>query len=140
MSQSDYLRRKKVANELSLDASLNPIYDYSKYLTFKQFQFQNEIGSSNINYSNIINQNNKNLFGVERNVTNCPSFAVCSDSVTGGLVRENRVPHVGRMCNDYPLNWYENKVKEEAKNLDCKCELNRTATDANACACVTNRR
>lgn len=140
MSQSDYLRRKKVANELSLDASLHPIYDHSKYLTFKQFQFQNEITSSNIDYSNIINQNNKNIFGIERNVTNCPTFSVCSDSVTGGLVRENRVPHVGRMCSDYPLNWYENKVKEEAKNLDCKCELNRTTTDANACACVTNRR
>ena len=39
MSQSDYLRRKRVANVLKLDAAEQPIMESSRLRDFKQFQF-----------------------------------------------------------------------------------------------------
>ena len=134
MSQSDYLRRKRVANILKIDAAENQIYDSSMYLKFKQFQLENVVTSDNVNYSNIKDANNQIIFNMERDVSVCPSFVLCTTSA-----RPNRVEHRGRLCNDYPLNWYEKKVAENAKELWCKCELNRSTTDANACLCFTGK-
>ena len=135
MSQSDYIKRKQVANILRTDAAENPIYNSSMYVKFKQFQLENEITSDSIDYSNIADTNNQVIFNMERNVTNCPSFLLCS----GTSARPNRVAHKGRLCNNYPLNWYQRKVAESTKKLWCKCQLNRSTTDGNACSCFIGK-
>ena len=135
MSQSDYLRRKRVANVLNLDATEQPIMESSRLREFKQFQLENEITTTNIRYHRIVPASKQSILHMEKNVTNCPSFLVC----TGTSQRLNRVPHKGRLCNDMPLTWHERNDAINAKQLDCKCELNRSTTDENRCACVTGR-
>jgi hypothetical protein len=135
MSQSDYLRRKRVANVLKLDAAEQPIMESSRLRDFKQFQLENEITSTNIRYHRIVPTNKQLVLNIEKDVSNCPTFIVC----TGTSQRPNRVPHQGRLCNDLPLTWHERNDAINAKQLDCKCELNRSTTDANRCACVTGR-
>ena len=118
MSQSDYLRRKRVANVLNLDAAQQPIMEPSRLREFKQYQLENEITTSSIRYHRITPVNKQQILHMEKNVTNCPTFAVC----TGTSQRANRVPHKGRMCNDLPLNWNERNDANNAKQFDCTCE------------------
>ena len=41
MSQSDYLRRKRVSTVLRVDPNENPIYSSKQLLAFKQYQIEN---------------------------------------------------------------------------------------------------
>lgn len=133
MSQSDYLRRKRISNMLRIDIAEDPIYDSKKFLEFKQYQLENEITSSNINYNERIVPDGKQLiFNMERTVTNCPSFILCTNTSQ----RPNRVAHSGRMCNDLPLNWRDKNDLSNAKKPWCKCQLNRSTTDANKACCA----
>tara|TARA_B100001093_G_scaffold136049_1_gene128572 strand:- start:9021 stop:9431 length:411 start_codon:yes stop_codon:yes gene_type:complete len=135
MSQGDYLRRKRVANMLRIDESEHPVYDSSKFLQFKQFQLENEITTTSIDYSNITAPNNQMIFGMDRDVTNCPTFILCS----GTSLRPNRVPLTGKKFNDYQLTWHQKNAMDNSKELWCKCDLNKSTTDENRCACVTNK-
>ena len=133
MSQSDYLRRKRISNVLNLDAAKNPVYSSTQYGDFKQYQLENEITSTNISYRKIVPVSKQVIMDMERNVANCPSFILCS----GTSQRPNRVAHKGRMCEDLPLNWHDKNEVYNAKEPWCKCKLNRSTTDANSCSCST---
>ena len=133
MSQSDYLRRKRISNVLNLDAAKNPVYSSTQYGDFKQYQLENEITSTNISYRKIVPVSKQVILDMDRNVSNCPSFILCS----GTSQRPNRVSHKGRMCEDLPLNWHDKNAVDNAKEPWCKCKLNRSTTDANSCSCST---
>ena len=133
MSQSDYLRRKRVSYILRNDAATDPsVLNSGKLLSYKQYQLENEIVSTNQPTHNILPAGKQDIFGMEKNVSGCPTFIVCGDT----SARPNRVAHTGRMCNNVPLNWHEKNDLKNAKQLWCKCELNRSTTDGNRCACV----
>ena len=133
MSQSDYLRRKRLSYILRNDAASDPsVLDSGKLLSYKQYQLENEIVSTNQPTHNILPVGKQDILGMERNVSECPTFIVCGDTAS----RPNRVAHIGRMCSDVPLNWHEKNDLKNAKQLWCKCELNRSTTDGNRCACV----
>lgn len=117
MSQSDYLRRKRVSNVLNMDASGIPIYGAKEYTDFKQYQLENEIKSTNLNNQQILPTNRQYILDMERNVTNCPIFVLCADAYK----RPNKLPHTGAMCSILPLNWYEKKTKAYTDYITCKC-------------------
>ena len=131
MSQSDYLRRKRISNILYNDISDNPIYNSKTLLDFKQYQLENEIVSLNINNQKMGSAESQRIFNMDRNVTNCPTFIVCTNT----SLRPNRVAHIGRMCNDLPLNWRDKNDLHNAKEPWCKCQLNRGTTDDNKACC-----
>lgn len=131
MSQSDYLRRKRISNMLRIDIAEDPIYNSKKLLEFKQYQLENEITSSNINHQRVVPSGSQLILNMERTVTNCPSFILCTNTSQ----RPNRVAHSGRMCNDLPLNWRKKNALDNAKEPWCKCQLNRSTTDANKACC-----
>ena len=131
MSQSDYLRRKRISNILYNDISDNPIYNSKTLLDFKQYQLENEIVSLNINNQKMGSAESQRIFNMDRNVTNCPTFIVCTNT----SLRPNRVAHIGRMCNDLPLNWRDKNDLHNAKEPWCKCQLNRSTTDDNKACC-----
>jgi|UniRef100_A0A6C0ITB4 hypothetical protein len=131
MSQSDYLRRKRISNILYNDISDNPIYNSKTLLDFKQYQLENEIVSLNINNQKMGSAESQRIFNMDRNVTNCPTFIVCTNT----SLRPNRVAHAGRMCNDLPLNWRDKNDLHNAKEPWCKCQLNRSTTDDNKACC-----
>jgi len=132
MSQSDYLRRKRVSTVLRVDPNENPIYSSKQLLAFKQYQIENNVTSSNISYRKIKPAGKQVVYEMVRDVTNCPTF-ICENTSQ----RPNRVAHVGRMCNNHPLNWWEKKANEVSKELWCKCQLNRSYTNENRCSCIT---
>jgi hypothetical protein len=87
MSQSDYLKHKKTAHILK-ENKLPPILNSADYTAYTRFQLTNTIiNDEETNYGEIVPEGKKKIFGMEINVSNCPSFILCSSTDT----RPNRV-------------------------------------------------
>lgn len=102
MSQSDYIKYKKIANELNYLADYGSVLESGKYTDFKMFQLENTILDTNIMYSKLIPPNYVSVFGISKLPTNCKQFPLC----TSTQMRENRVPMkiaVMSKCASRPL-------------------------------------
>ena len=137
MSQSDYLKRKQIANRLRIDGgdteNKQPaVFSSHDLLLYKQYQLINDDPSIELNTNLIIPSTKKNVFGIERDVTRCPTFIVCQDTNT----RPNRELRVVADCYTkiHPLNW-EQKKNVKSRNTLCKCQLKRRHINRNVCSC-----
>jgi hypothetical protein len=117
MSQSDYLKRKRIATILRLDAARYPVFSEKDLLDFKQFSLENSITSDNEILNRTLPDNKRMIFNIEQTVDACPSFIVCS----GTNERPNREPLIGKLCQDLPLNWRDRKDANEIKYNKCTC-------------------
>lgn len=98
MSQSDFIKYKRLATELKLLSKLPSVIESGQYLNFKQFQLKNTISSNKLNYEKLRPINSKNVFGMELLKAPCPTFKLCdTDS------RENRRPLLGVQSAAMPL-------------------------------------
>jgi hypothetical protein len=89
MSQSDYIKYKRVAVELKEQAKLNPVIDAGQYTGFKEFALENTILHTKLRYQKISQTSTVNVFGIELSSSrNCPTFALCR----GTNSRVNRKP------------------------------------------------
>ncbi len=81
MSQGDYIRYKKVAQELKTQSKLPPVFDSGKYTNYKEFSIENTVVHDLTEYDRVISVNTRIVFGMERpHATTCPGFAVCKDT------------------------------------------------------------
>lgn len=104
MSQSDYIKYKKVANELKNLGECGSVLESGKYTDFKNFQLENTILDTNIMYSKLLPPNYVSVFGIAKNPATCgvAQFPLCNST----NLRENRVPmRVAKMslCLNRPL-------------------------------------
>lgn len=129
MSQSDYLKRKRVATVLQNDSALYPVLSEKNLLDFKQFSLENTIVNEKELLNRILPANKRLIFNMEQTVDNCPQFIVCS----GTDARANRVPLIGELCQNLPLNWREKKDLAEIK---CVCVLGRSQSSEFRCRCA----
>ena len=90
MSQSDYLKYKKVSNQLKIDSSndLPPVFLQSDYLNYKQFSLENSITNSKTTFNRITPSSYLSIMEMDKKVTYCPSFNLCVNTNK----RTNRVP------------------------------------------------
>jgi hypothetical protein len=95
MSQSDYIKYKKVSRELKIN-KLNPILDSQEYIDYKQYALENTTptrpnyvyngGTSTttngkLSYNQLVPANKKIIFGIERSrTTTCPTFTLCTNT------------------------------------------------------------
>ena len=88
MSQSDYIRYKRVAVELKDQAkNLAPVIDSSQYTNYKAFTLENTIINTNMDYRKLTPPNSVNVFDMQiNNPGNCSTFTLC----TGTNSRVNR--------------------------------------------------
>ena len=101
MSQSDYIRYKRVAYELRNQAeNLSPVIESGQYIDYKAFTLENTIQSNKLTYTKLQPPSSVNIFGIQRNnPSSCPSFILCS----GTNSRVNRKPLSGTRIHAYPL-------------------------------------
>ena len=137
MSQSDYIKRKQVAHTLRIDGgqvdnSQPAVFSSQDLLKYKQYQIVNEDSNTIINYNNITQASKIVVFGIDRDVTNCPDFVVCKDTNS----RPNRVLRPEKECDVQilPLSW-EQKKNVPVKSKLCKCQLKRKHMNKNVCSC-----
>ena len=90
MSQSDYLKHKRVGIQLRIDSSwnnLSPVLTTQQYIDYTQYALENSIRNTDPYASPFYGKYN-NIFGMNKITTSCPTFITCS----GTNVRPNRVP------------------------------------------------
>jgi hypothetical protein len=101
MSQSDYIRYKRVAVELKDQRkNLEPIINSGQYTNYKAFTLENTILSSKPDYTKLQPQTSVNIFGMQiNNPSTCSVFTLC----TGTNSRVNRRALSGTQTVSQPL-------------------------------------
>ena len=133
MSQSDYIRYKRISNELKYD-TLPPVLSNQQYIDFKQYSIENNIVSIKPDYRLPAPFGTINIFDMNKNVLNCPHFVTCENT----NVRPNRVP----MSTVYFTPKYVTKYVKDPANAkkECDCKLNTKSSDKFAvCRCKMER-
>jgi hypothetical protein len=87
MSQSDYLKFKRIQTQLK-DSLFNPVLSNQDYIDFKQYSIETTIQNTGKLYNELSQSNTNIIFGMNKTITNCPTFIVCTDTNT----RPNRSP------------------------------------------------
>lgn len=100
MSQSDYIRHKRISYELSNQKKLPAILNSGQYVSYKEYSLENIIPNTKIEYNQLIPPNAQVVFGIEYyNVRSCPEFSVCNNTDK----RLNRKTSVGALANNGPF-------------------------------------
>jgi hypothetical protein len=137
MSQSDYLKYKKVSTQLKVDTNYKqpPVFESQNYLNYKQYVLENTITSSKTIYNKIVPSGRQRVFDMDKVVSSCPTMIECKDTNQ----RTNRVPMsaVYYTPTPQPLNWSARKNASNQKT-GCKCVLNSVNTELNICSCKTS--
>jgi len=130
MSQSDYIRHKRISNELLEQTKLSPVLNARQYTDYKEYSLENTIYSSNISYSKIIPVNTPVVFGIQyNNASTCPPFMVYCGTTDSFLnPRPNRVPLTGPLIRPYSMMPLLGKYDPIRKKSDI--------TKLNYCSCV----
>jgi len=144
MSQSDYIKYKKIATTLAIDMNTNmlPVLNSQDYSDFKELVLENTVANSKTIYRRVTAPTSQVVLNMDKNETlvqnmgtslnNCPSFLMCNNTTK----RPNRVPlsKVYFTPTPQPLNWKQHKNASYLKT-GCKCILNSTNTNKNICKC-----
>jgi|DEB19_MinimDraft_2_1074335.scaffolds.fasta_scaffold163518_1 hypothetical protein len=133
MSQSDYLKYKRVSTALKIDGNDKiPVLESQNYVNYKQYALENTIENTSVLYNRITPANKRVIFGMDKNTTSCPSFIVCRNTQS----RPNRVPMSAVYFTPTPMPRTITDTKHAGnQKTDCKCALNSQYTDRNLCKC-----
>jgi len=156
MSQSDYLKYKRISNQLRIDNQIDtgmtstnqlPVFTSQNLLNYKQYHLKNTITTTNKTLNRLTPSSRQRVYGMDKKVSGCPTFIVCKD--TEG--RNNRVLSKGvyfdpinetlETRNDpVTIRTYWDAIPEPANlKTECKCALGTKNTDSNACSCKSGR-
>jgi hypothetical protein len=81
MSQSDYIKYKKISNELKSLTDYPSVLDTGDYTRFLEYTSENIYSNTKPSYNLLTQNTNKIIFGMEKNTTNCPiTFTICKDT------------------------------------------------------------
>jgi hypothetical protein len=138
MSQSDYLKHKKIATRLKIDndtVKQPPVFDSKSYIQFKQFEVANSVENTKLNYNNITPDGVQSVFGVDRVVTDCTNFPLCMDT----HLRTNRIPmlDIYSACRPIPLTVTQRNAAANLKN-SCNCGAS-AQNGGDPCKCSLGR-
>jgi hypothetical protein len=118
MSQSDYLKFKRISTELKV-GKLDPIFNPEDYLSYKEFSLENSIQNTKLTYNQLLLPNRTKIFNMEKMVNSCPSFNACKNT----NLRTNRKLMLSSQINptpSRPLN--EKKIQKKLVNMNfCMC-------------------
>ena len=133
MSQSDYIKYKRVSTELK-DNTYPAVLTTDSYTGFKQYSVENtvSISTAKLFHKRLIPPGTIRVFDMDKTVTNCPTFPVCRNT----QLRTNRIP----LSSVYYTPQYVAKYVKHPSNekTACNCILNSKYTDGNICKCKTS--
>jgi hypothetical protein len=102
MSQSDYIRYKKISNELLEVKKLNAVLDSQSYIDFKQYYLESNITNTKPLLNQLTISGQSVIFDMSKKITNCPkrNFIMCNRTQT----RQNKVLVTDHRTEAYPVN------------------------------------
>jgi hypothetical protein len=81
MSQSDYIRHKKMANILKHQENLGNVINSQDLTNFRTFELSNTIYDNSVTYNQILPGNKQNIFNMEMEISvNCPNVVFCTNT------------------------------------------------------------
>lgn len=136
MSQSDYLKYKRIATILKVDNTTSkqpPVFTSQNYLNFKEFSLENTIVDTNLRYNMLTISGDILIMGMNKDVSNCARFKMCKNT----NLRTNRVANstVYFTPTPQPLTI---KQRNEAANMKTECKCNGK-TKFSCCQCSVGR-
>lgn len=128
MSQSDYIKHKRLSSVLKEVNKLSPTLDSQQYTSYKEYSLENNVTSAKNVYYKFIPQGTQFVYGmVIRNAGNCTDMVFCKG--TNG--RENRKmnnidgirfqPKVMRPLSLKTLKEQHSPKVSILDNVNCKC-------------------
>jgi hypothetical protein len=75
MSQSDYIKYRRISEQLQLDASKNqlPVMTQTNYLDYKEYVLENTIKSTSIVYNLLTPSGEQIVYVMEKRAATCPT-------------------------------------------------------------------
>lgn len=163
MSQSDYIKYKKIRNVLSINKNekainlqnvvvsennkkkryslyfnQSPVFESHDYQDYNQYTLENTVQNTKPVLNRLTNSGKQVVWNMDKadkdTVINCSPFIVCK----GTHARSNRIP----MLQSYfvpvpqPLNIEQTKNARNQKKA-CICALDKSYTQENLCKCKT---
>ena len=106
MSQSDYIRYKKISNKLLEVNKINSILDSQEYTDFKQYYLESNIVNTKPLLNKLDISGKSVIFDMKFNIKYCPktNFTMCNKTAN----RSNRIntvyhPSDAHEVNQYPI-------------------------------------
>ena len=152
MSQSDYLKSKRISTQLRIDnQKVNGVTKQSAVFTshdlqdYTQYALTNTIVNTKPTLNRLTPKLRQRVYDMDKVVSGCPSFIVCKDTQQ----RNNRVLSLGgyfgattanNTANSSLVNirTYWNSLPANLKT-ECKCAVVNRNIDSYACACSMGR-
>jgi hypothetical protein len=141
MSSSDYTKYKRTGTILKNLADEPYVLDASGYTDFMNYNLENKVTNTKIAYNKLIQPNHQIVFNMDRNVVDCPTFTLCTQTNT----RSNRERIMSTQAAPRPRvkyikdrNIYSVKFKTlcmDKGNNGTKC---RVCTTTLCCGCKPN--
>ena len=128
MSQSDYIKYKRVATQLKID-KLSPVLSNVEYTDFKQYSIENTITNTDTLFNELLPPNTNIIFNMQKNISNCPTFLVCINTNSRG----HRVPMGNSYFTPRPVPTYVKHPTYE--KTGCKCIINSKHTNDKVACC-----
>ncbi len=120
MSQSDYLKYKRVATQLRIDAQPTVI-ESQKYVNFKEYTLENTIVNTKPILNRVTPKGRQPILGMDKAVSSCPTFYNTTDGLCSrSYNRPNRIPLSTVYVGPKPLPLTANQTKN-TRNQNPKC-------------------
>jgi hypothetical protein len=152
MSQSDYLKSKRISNLLRIDnQKVNGVTKQPAVFTshdlqnYKQYALTNTIVNTNPTLNRLTPKLRQRVYDMDKAVSDCPSFIVCKDT-------QDRNNHVWSSAGYFGATMANNNTKSSLVNIrtywdnepanlktECNCAVGNRTTDSYACACAVGR-
>jgi hypothetical protein len=104
MSQSDYIRYKKISNELLEVTKLNAVINSQDYTEYKKYYLESNIINNNHTLNILPLSGYTNIFEINKKILHCPiqNFTMCKKTDK----RKNRVLVTDHRTEPYETNQY----------------------------------
>jgi hypothetical protein len=142
MSISDYLKYKRVTNEVKNLNEYPSVLSASDYTDFKEFEIERKLAYVN-NTKGYMSQVNDNgsIFGMSLKTSGCTAFPLCKQTHT----RVNRIPMATIYSDPTPVQTYQKVYPQPKYTSNCdpatKNTLNSVIIESGAlCNIFTNER
>lgn len=99
MSQSDYIKYKRVAIELKSQSKLPAVISSGQYIDYYRFSLANQIFDTSPTFGSEPPANVVSIFGIQRDPQQCSTFAICNNTDS----RVNRKPLMGIQIDSLPI-------------------------------------
>jgi hypothetical protein len=104
MSQSDYIRYKKLSNQLLHVKKWNAVLDAQDYTNYKEYYLESNISNTKPTLNKLNIEGYTTVFGMNKDISNCPTYIynVCKNT----HLNANRVLVTDHRTGAYEINNY----------------------------------